>query len=130
MLVFDRIKELSIDELAQYLVKNNSRLRYENDAFELLSSECIEKPTLDIYRVDDYCCRNCGSNRIALDNMHYPIWDEWGGKYMCVDCGYFFHETKDICTLPLYDAYYRLYVPELEKKFCLPSCVRGLAAYG
>ena len=125
MIVFDKIKEMSIEELAQYLVKNNSRLKDENDAFEFLSSEHIEKPTLDIYRVDGYHCSNCGGNRIAFDNMHYPFYDEWGGKYMCVDCGSFFHETKDINTLPLFDVYYNLYVPELVDKFNLPGCIRG-----
>ena len=123
MIVFDKIKEMPIEELAQYLVRNNDRLK--NDAFEFLSSEYIGKSTLDIYRVDGYHCNNCGGNRIAFDNMHYPFCDEWGTKYMCVDCGYFFHETKDIHTLPLYDVYYKLYVPELEEKFNLPRCIRG-----
>lgn len=110
MLIFDKIKEMSIEELSHYLVENKGRLKDVDDAFEFLSSEYIPKPTLDIYRVDGYCCRNCGGNRIAIDNMRYPFWDEDGMKYMCVDCGYCFHETKDINTIPLYDVYYNLYV--------------------
>lgn len=120
MIVFDKIKEMPIDELVQYLVNNGSRLKDVNYALDFLSSEYIEKPTLDIYRVDGYHCSNCGGNRIAFDNMHYPFCDEWGTKFMCVDCGYFFHETKDISTTSLYDVYGNLCVTELEKKFNLP----------
>lgn len=129
MIVFDKIKEMSIEGLAQHLVKNSSRLKGESGAFEFLSSEHIEKSTLDIYRVDGYHCSNCGGNRIAFDNMHYPFCDEWGTKYMCVDCGHFFHEIKAISTVPLYDVYYNLYVTELEEKFNLPRCIKGLVGY-
>ena len=82
MLVFDKMKEMSIEELSHFLVKNSDRLKDADDIFEFLSSEYIAKPTLDIYRVDGYRCRNCGGDRIAFDNMHFPFSDEHGTKYI------------------------------------------------
>lgn len=121
MTKLEKIRSLSDDHnLVEYLIKIKDKIPSDlNKAVEFFNGEYEREPSIEDYETPDCNCPNCNGNRIAYDNRSLDLtYNDYmdGLKYMCVDCGYCFHSTKTIKTLPLYDARRRLIVKDLFGK--------------
>lgn len=124
MTKLEKIRSLSDDHsLVEYLIKIKDKIPNDLDkAIGFLQGEYEREPSIEDYATPDCNCPNCNGNRIAFDNRYQDLnYNDYmdGLLYMCLDCGYSFHSTKTIATLPLYGPDRKLIVKDLSEKYGL-----------